>query len=1458
MIHRISPSSPADLAWLAITLALVIVGSDRRSFAQEASSYSGFEARHTHPLTLTPDGTRLLAVHSEAASLSIFDTTGPAGPPTKITEIPVGLEPVSVRARTNSEVWVVNEVSDSLTIIILNPDGTGSTVSTISTGDEPADVVFAAGKAFVSCARFNEVWVHDLTTGAVLDTIALDGLYPTALAASPSGDRVFAGFLHSGNGTTVLPRSLAPDPPSPVNPSLPTAPQTTEIVPASDPRITYHVLDHDLAEIDSTTHSVQRYFGGIGTNFLGLAVSPDGTRLWASHTESQNLTRFEPELNGKFALSRLASIDLSNGAATVHDLNPGVDLDLLPNPAAAALALSQPTGLVFEPDGTHLWIAAFASDRVARFAVNDSTIVERIDFRIGGSGDSDEMRGPRGLAYHTDSGRLFVLNKLSETLGVIDTLAVTPTVIGEIALSEHEPLPPSVKAGRGYLFDARLSGNGLVSCGICHLDADRDGLAWDLGDPNGDLQTVLGANLSIHDFTPRTRVMHPMKGPMVTQTLRGLVGGAPFHWRGDRAEIADFNPTFPGLLGGELIDDADMDDLTDYLFTLRNHPNPNRNPDRSLPTSFGPGNPVAGRDLFNNHNKSHCITCHAYPNGSDGNIDLPQETGLVQPVKTANLRTVYQRLFFDPRPAAQSPSGFGLLHDGTGFEMPIGHPYVLDNLNTIQELQHVTAFLLCYDTGTAPFVGRGITVSAFNRDDQGVLDEIAFLETRVAAGDGELVIRGTLGGESRRWLYQTTSQEYRADRSEEGQVPRSTLLNGLVGAETVTFLGVPPGQGNRLGGDLDLDGVLDGDDPDHRAYNGVPRMISEPADTAVAPGGTLRLEVEFLGVGASVHWFHNGTLLDAQAGPVLEISEIDASHAGNYQAFISNAEGDIQSRVTAVEVYPAPTIDLQPVDRVIVEGRSTSLTVRASGSGLSYQWLRAGKAVGGATGSTLLFRNAQGLDAGVYSVRVSNGAGSMTSHPAMLTVIQRPVVDTDSLPVAIVGQDYSGPLSALNDPTRFAVGRLPAGLRVPGGSLEIVGRPRRAGTFPLRITAFNAAGSSGPPVTVDLVVQPFTEAAQGVFESVLPRDEMLNGGLGGWMRLVTNQLANFSGILQLGSQRLPVRGSWITSDGVDPHASLTIRRRNQAEVTLEMTIDPVTRTLSGRIAAGSDPLDFTGEGALSDPRDLVGDHTLALTLPVAAVGNESIPQGDGIGGFTVNGRGLARGGLFLADGTRIRFSSAVTESGKLGIFQLLYRRTGSLAGHLHLDPVQTHRLEGSALTWNKSAQTMRTRSYADGFNAIDLEVRGGLYEIPARGESLADFDRVSMTFTEGGAPDPGTRLDLVECEFPARHPSPAILSGANPGSVRFTLQPGIGQRFIPGVTGTGIGRFVLSDPDTSVANEPLRRRGAVFRAVAVNDGTGNRGYGFFTLPEMPSSGPPATNLRNSPILSGRVRLDPLP
>src|SRR5690242_1569274 len=79
-------------------------------------TYVNFESYQTNPVRLSPDGTRLFAVNTADARLSVFDVSKPANP-TLVTEIPVGIEPVSVNARTSDEAWVVNQLSDTVSVV---------------------------------------------------------------------------------------------------------------------------------------------------------------------------------------------------------------------------------------------------------------------------------------------------------------------------------------------------------------------------------------------------------------------------------------------------------------------------------------------------------------------------------------------------------------------------------------------------------------------------------------------------------------------------------------------------------------------------------------------------------------------------------------------------------------------------------------------------------------------------------------------------------------------------------------------------------------------------------------------------------------------------------------------------------------------------------------------------------------------------------------------------------------------------------------------------------------------------------------------------------------------------------------------------------------------------------------------------------------------------------------------
>jgi len=83
----------------------------------------------------------------------------------------------------------------------------------------------------------------------------------------------------------------------------------------------------------------------------------------------------------------------------------------------------------------------------------------------------------------------------------------------------------------------------------------------------------------------------------------------------------------------------------------------------------------------------------------------------------------------------------------------------------------------------------------------------------------------------------------------------------------------------------------------------------------------------------------------------------------------------------------APAITEQPVSTAVPAGGSTGFSVAATGSNpLSYQWRFNSNPIAGATSASLSLTSVTSAQAGVYSVTVSNAAGSVTSTGATLTV----------------------------------------------------------------------------------------------------------------------------------------------------------------------------------------------------------------------------------------------------------------------------------------------------------------------------------------------------------------------------------------------------------------------------------------------------------------------------------------
>src|SRR5205814_5105494 len=162
---------------------------------------------------------------------------------------------------------------------------------------------------------------------------------------------------------------------------------------------------------------------------------------------------------------------------------PPVETNLLPSLIIKSNALAQPTAVEFDSTApvTVMWVAAFGSDRIAKVDLNGA-VLSRIEIgpALGSDTDPRDKRGPRGLAV---GARLYVLNRIANTISVVNTSS--ESVERELPIGSFDPTPAVIRQGRGFLYDAKLSGAGVVSCASCHIDAEMDLIAWDLGDPSG-------------------------------------------------------------------------------------------------------------------------------------------------------------------------------------------------------------------------------------------------------------------------------------------------------------------------------------------------------------------------------------------------------------------------------------------------------------------------------------------------------------------------------------------------------------------------------------------------------------------------------------------------------------------------------------------------------------------------------------------------------------------------------------------------------------------------------------------------------------------------------------------------------------------------------------------------------------------------------------------------------------
>lgn len=558
-------------------------------------------------------------------------------------------------------------------------------------------------------------------------------------------------------------------------------------------------IDNDLLVIDTSipdAPALSNVVGHVGTTLTGLAFSPGGDRVLLSNLEPNNLIRLVNNLKGQAVRNEIVMVEDPAGGAIVSRVN----LDQ-PNPVPAGPTLANPTDLVYARNGTRAFVAALGGDAVGVLDGTTGAVLGSVG--VG--------RGPRSLALDWVRNRLYVLNRTDLSISTLDvTPGAMPTVLH--TLYPFNPESATIKNGRDFLYSAKFSQGGHTSCASCHIDGTLDMLAWDLGDPHGSLLPA-PSNL-VGQSGPMMN--HPLKGPMITQSLRGLDRHNAFHWRGDKPTFEDFNEAFEGLLGGQQVSDKEMSRFAAFAMTINYPPNPFFLRD-STPAS---PNWLSGAVLFiNNCNPCHTLSAtdehglvieggHDGARRNDNGIDdfgLDLNGLVAQIQEITQLRAIHEKLQAEPFTAT------GTIHDAREKSENNGSALrtfliTFFGFMTPTEMDDLITMVNGFPTNVMPVVGWRSRISGpMTAEQRAELDAILGLADQtpaqcdlVAFVMQSSVVRGFV-----KLPNDAGIQEFETD--DGGTIALDNLIDLVRADGALVFEAVTPGSGRRLGVDWDLD-----------------------------------------------------------------------------------------------------------------------------------------------------------------------------------------------------------------------------------------------------------------------------------------------------------------------------------------------------------------------------------------------------------------------------------------------------------------------------------------------------------------------------------------------------------------------------------------------------------------------------------------------------------------------------
>ena len=545
----------AACATLLLALALSTHPPVRAAEADDEQYASPLE------LQLSPDGARLYVLCQQSEEVRVLD----AATHTTIKTIAVGRVPRGLSLSPDgARLFVTNSWDDTLSVI----DTRKLTVTaTWPVGAEPSGVVEdrACKRLYVANRISNDVAVLDALTGVEENRLAA-GRGASYLTLSPDGSRIYATHVY-------------PNPPR----------VRTELDNRTAPESEITVIDTARAVVVDRMplHRIAGVFH--------LAFSSDGRLGVVAEYHPKNLVPIAHLEHGGYVDYTLTLFGADVGKASVE-----IPLDELERYA------SRPFGVLISPDKSRIFVSCGGSETV--MAIDVPRLLQYARTHPGSNVQDLAAsahyvaaripvgRDPRGLAISRDGRRLFVANRLDDTISVIDVSK--NRVASTIVLNGLKTIT-AMRLGEQTFYTSSYSFQGQIGCASCHIDSTFDAITWNL-EPSGFGRDIVSNKL-----------------------LEGIKDTGPYKWNGG-------NPNIPTECGprtekyfwrSENYDGLTLADLALYVRSLAPRPNRWRLANGEQTPAQERGQAIFERsvDKFKKPitEGNRCSYCHSGPNGTN-------------------------------------------------------------------------------------------------------------------------------------------------------------------------------------------------------------------------------------------------------------------------------------------------------------------------------------------------------------------------------------------------------------------------------------------------------------------------------------------------------------------------------------------------------------------------------------------------------------------------------------------------------------------------------------------------------------------------------------------------------------------------------------------------------------------------------------------------------------------------